>query len=368
VRDINDSSGTRYLLPIAAEFIPALGQLPSTAKVQVAVGAVDAAGNATIAPPIAASFAFALDAPPLVQLLEDTNYPNEGDQWAATSFRLADGTYANSFAAATLLTPIEGERLIKFVLYNAAATSVGFNPQLANDPTDAAHPNPVVENWEGWQDEALSTPFPDQDPFCTLCGVSSGCPVGTYPHFTFLTGGSATCAVPAVFAQPNQTFAPTKQTSAPLVVQAYRLAPDGTLGPATITPNGAYVVPAAAGGSMGMLALYVGRTSATVSRFDLAGAPGPGSLGWNPAIAHFVSLYADVSQGPAHTTTFDCPAGKPSTCFPNLATWVKRLDSAQSDVFASLSFVSNSFALNTLTPAGAASAPTTFRISRVVGH
>src|SRR5471032_3141785 len=102
-----------------------------------------------------------------------------------------------------------------------------------------------------------------------MCGRASGCPVGTYPHFNFQTGGTANCAAPPIFATPNQTLAPTKQTSAPLVLQAYRLAPDGTLGTATIAANGAYVVPAAVGGSMGMLAVYVGRTSATVSRFNL---------------------------------------------------------------------------------------------------
>jgi hypothetical protein len=253
------------------------------------------------------------------------------------------------------------------VIYNLGGT-VGFNPRLSADPSDATHPTPVVENWEGWQDEPLSALFPDPDPFCTLCGKTSGCtPGATYPHFIFLTGGTASCPSPEVTATPNQTLAPTKQTSAPLVLQAYRLNGDGSLTTASLAANGAFVVPPPSGGSMGMLAIYVGRPSNTVTRFDLPGAPGPGSLFWNSARAKYMSSYADVSQGPSKTVTLDCPAGKPSSCFPNLAEWTKRLDSAQSDVFASLPYIANSFALNTLTPMGG-STSASIPITRVITH
>jgi hypothetical protein len=360
IPDTTDPSGTRFLLPIASDFIPALGQVPSTAAVQVTAFASDAAGNTTAAPPVTASFAFALDAPPILGIVED---PNSADPDAAANFRISNNTYANSFAAPTAATPAEGERIVKYVIYNLGST-VGFAPQLAADPSDPTHPTPVVEDWEAWEDQPLSASFPDPDPFCTPCGQTTLCPGEPYVHVTFLAGGGICSSVAAT---PNQTFAPTKQTTAPLVLQVYRLNGDGSLTTAQLAANGAFVVPSPTAGSMGMLAVFVGRTSNTVTRLGL-GQAGPASLVWVPAIAKYETGYADISQGPARNNPgAECPAGKPSVCYPFLQEWDKRLDSAQSNVFASLPYTANSFALNTLTPVGGARSAT-LPITRVIAH
>src|SRR5439155_6779417 len=111
---VNAPAGTRYILPLSTEFIPALGQITSHATVIVSASASDAAGNKHALQQVA-TIQFALDAPPILAVREDPGFAS-GDPWALANFRIADGSYDKSFAAATVFTPTEGHRLTKHVV------------------------------------------------------------------------------------------------------------------------------------------------------------------------------------------------------------------------------------------------------------
>jgi len=149
----------------------------------------------------------------------------------------------------------------------------------------------------------------------------------------------------------------------------YRAANDGlTLaGDAQVAPNNAYVVPGASGGYVGMAVIYVGRTSASVTRYDLVGAPGPGQLQWNPSISHYESGYASITAPPTSITTVDCMSGY-ATCYNDLADWTKRLDSAQSNVYGGLNLAASGFASGTTNALGAVTAASTIALTRVIGQ
>jgi hypothetical protein len=369
VLDTTQPGGTyRYVLPVSTESIPALGQVTSLATVNVNAAATDAAGNAGALSPVA-SFKFALDAPPIVALVKDTNYSNEGDPWAVTSFKIANNTYANSFSAAVASTPFEGERLERWVVYNPGA-SYGLTLQLVVDPSDAAHSTPAVENWEGWDDNALTPGYVNgAGPWCFGCGTyGNGC-VGNYAGWQWLTGGFAKCPTSFVSNNPNMTYAPTKQTSAPLTLHVFRGANDGlTLaGDTQVASNNAYVVPAASGSYVGMAVIFVGRTSTSVIRYNLVGAPGPGQLSWNPSNLHYESDYASVTVPPTSTTGVDCLRGS-ATCYNNLADWTKRLNSAQSNVYGAFSWTANQFSPGTTIVIGAVTPTNTTIFSAVIGQ
>src|SRR5207244_4625074 len=161
----------------------------------------------------------------------------------------------------------------------------------------------------------------------------------------------------------------TKMSSAPLTLRGYRTSGDGTTiaGDAGVAGNGAYIVPASSNGYMGMAFLYVGRTAATVTRFNLAGAPGGARFQWNAAAGKYESPYVTVPQPPTSTTRIDCTSGAAS-CYDDLADWNKQLDSAQSNVYGALAVSANGFANGTTTAIGASTTPNTIPLTRVIGQ
>ena len=138
-------------------------------------------------------------------------------------------------------------------------------------------------------------------------------------------------------------------------------------GDAQVAPNNAYVIPGASGNYMGMAVIYVGRTSASVTRYNLIGAPGPGQLQWNSAISHYESGYASITAPPTSITTIDCLSGS-ATCYNDLADWTKRLDAAQTNVYGGLNLVANGFASGTTNALGALTTASTVALTRVIGQ
>ena len=365
---VNALDGTRYLLPLSTEFIPALGQLASQATVIVSASASDAAGNAHPFQQVA-TVQFALDAPPIVALVQNTSYSSSGDPWAVSSCRIANGTYTNCFAAATPSTPAEGNRLVEYVVYNLGA-SYGLSLQLSKDPSDSTHSSPVVEGWEGWDDIPLSAPYDPGGAWCTRCGGGGGCATG-YVWYTWLTGGSAGCPPTTTVNNPAMTYAPTKQTTAPLAMHIYRANADGVsiAGDAIVAPNNSYVIPASGGGYMGMALILVGRTSASITRGNLDVAPGPAKLNWNSTSGKYESPFALIPQPPITYDRVDCSPSPASTCYNYRSDWYKHLDSAQSNVYGALSnVVANGFASGTTTPLGASTAPSTVSLATTIGQ
>lgn len=364
---INASNGTRYVLPLSSDFIPALGQIASQATVIISASASDAAGN-THALQQVATVQFALDAPPIVAMVQNTNYLASGDPWALSACKIADGTYSNCFAAATPSTPAEGNRLVEYVVYNLGA-SYGLSFQLSADPADSTHSSPIVEGWEGWDDEPLTPAYPAGVEWCTSCG-GAGCRAPPYSqlyyHFWWLTSGSMGCPYNTIINNPSMTYAPAKQTSAPLAVHVYRANNDGATiaADALVASNNSYVIPASSGGYMGMALLFVGRTSSSVTRFNLDAAPGPAALNWNASIGKYESPFVSVPQPPSYSDRIDCNAGSARTCLNDRADWTKQLDFAQSNVYGALTnVVANGYASGTTTPLGSSTAPTTVTLT-----
>ena len=366
------SDGTRYLLPLSTEFIPALGQISSQATVYVSANATDAAGNTRVSPLQVATITFALDAPPIVAMVLNTNYATSGDPWAVSACKIANGTYTNCFAAATPSTPVEGNRLLEYIVYNLGA-SYGLSFQLSTDPADSTHSSPVVEGWEGWDDKPLTAPYPFSD-WCTSCG-GAGCRAPpfsqSYAYYFWSTGGTASCPSTRTTNNPSITYPAAKQTSAPVVVHVYRANNDGATvaGDALVASNNSYAIPASTGGYMGMALLFVGRTSASVTRYNLDVAPGPASPTWNNGTGKFESPFTSVTQPPTYSDRIDCPGTSTRTCYSDRADWFKQLDYAQSNIYGALSnVVANGFASGTTNALGASTPPTTISLTSIIGQ
>ena len=167
------------------------------------------------------------------------------------------------------------------------------------------------------------------------------------------------------------TYAPTKQTTAPLAMHIYRANADGAsiAGDAIVAPNNAYVIPASGGGYMGMALILVGRTSASITRGNLDVAPGPAKLNWNSTSGKYESPFALIPQPPISYDRVDCNPSPASTCYNYRSDWYKQLDSAQSNVYGALSnVVANGFASGTTTPLGASTAPSTVSLATTIGQ
>jgi hypothetical protein len=362
---INAPDGTRYVLPLSTEFIPPLGQILSAATIVISASAQDAAGN-THALQQVATVQIALDAPPAVAIVRNASYPQSGDPWAVSSCLISNGTYTNCFAPATASMPNEGNRLVQYVVYNLGSR-YGLSFQLGADAGDATHASAVVENWEGWNDEPLTPPYTASTPWCTACG-STGCRNEPYASF-FWANGSLTCPVDPVLNNPSQTYAPAKQTTAPLAVGVYQANNDGTTiaAPAFVTTKNAFVVPGAAGGFMGIDFIFVGRSPASVARFDLDASPAPASFQWNAAIGKYESRFASVTQPPVFFDRTDCVGTATAACYEDLADWTKRLDFAQSNVYGALNALTASgFVPGTTTALGASTPPTAISLTTTI--
>jgi len=96
VADTTQPNGVyRYLLPISTEFVPALGQVTGTANVEVSAAATDAAGNVGTLLRVA-TFKFALDAPPMLAIREDTSFAGSDHGRSRTSGSLTAHTTDHS--------------------------------------------------------------------------------------------------------------------------------------------------------------------------------------------------------------------------------------------------------------------------------
>jgi hypothetical protein len=374
----DDASGMSYLLPLSSEYISALGQLPSTATLKVFVSATDAAGNVSPYPTTpTATLTFALDAPPILAFRE---VGVGSDPWAAANMTLAGGTYLKQEAAATTSTPPEGERFVKWVVYNLGP-QIGISLTLGKDASDTVHTAAVGDDYEQYNDEPLRA-YTTASPYCQcsvqLCSGAAGSPYAWYSWY--LTGGSHPRCTNAFANNPATNYPPQKMAGGGLNMQVYLTndgvtpgAPAGVVGSNTLLP--------AASTSMGMLVVFVGRTASAISRntYNIDWASGVPQLAWTAATSTFDTPYVDVPDntsryvGPVDPScTTVSPAGadvqQATYCWSRTNSWQKKLASAQTNLYGTVTWTATASQPGTTAAAGSPTSANNVVFTRVVGH
>jgi hypothetical protein len=172
-------------------------------------------------------------------------------------------------------------------------------------------------------------------------------------------------------------YSPNKMATGGLNMQAY-LTSDGVTAGAAAGVAGSNTLVPASSSSMGMLIVFVGRTSAAITRagYYVDYASGQPQIAWDAANNAFVTPYAVVPDNASRYTAPPDPAncstnnnvGMPTFCWTANDNWNKKLASAQTNLYGALTWTATAFQPGTTAAVGAPTSASNFVFTRVVGH
>jgi hypothetical protein len=280
-----DASHAYYDLPLAAETIPALPQITSTALVSVSVSITDATGATTIVPGFNVNFH--LVGPPLA-IVEDPQYAAALKPESTYAYRISDNSYSDMWNAAWWNNN-EGVsrnyvRLLRYIVTNPAPVQVAIQPsfvQASGGSWRAAETWTWVSGTEpntSWIIDGMSF----SKALSRGGNGTSGCPTrgAGLPSCAYVNGlvwfhqnSSSTqyaCAANLPTAVTSGGSESGTYSTSDAGVQGYRIATElgGQERDANRDSTGQwFLAPAASGGTVGTLLVYVTRpVAATRSR------------------------------------------------------------------------------------------------------
>ena len=273
-----DAGVLYYDLPLSSNLIPALSSVSGPASVTVALAVTDAAGNTTMASEAATggTCTFHVIGPP-VGLAQDANYASANDVKSTYIYTIGNGLYEALYnASTTAFFPENVVRLAHYFVSNPSTLQVAFTPPALGSWSDS-------ETWTGTQYDTGTTyrmgSFDAMLPCSGLPPVHSdpgGCEnsILTTSEW-FPSGGGSSCGDPGV----STTSGPV--TSGSISTLGYYPQYGIDVASATKTGAGRYIVPAANGGTPGILSLYVVRPRGTSRSVSISGA-----APWQQDIGH----------------------------------------------------------------------------------
>jgi hypothetical protein len=289
-------------LPLSSNLVPGLAALPGPASLTATVTLTDAAGRSTTATPVSLTFHTIGD--PLA-ISEDTSYPGQGDPRSTYPYAISTGLYSTLFTLdPAAFLPEQQVRLVRYLVSNPGPASVAL--ALPSIPGGWA----MVETWPGSAGTPLGTvTYTLTSVTCSAAPTCSGMTPIAY------WGGSAGSGCGT--SPPHNV---TPETDAPVVTGgdlssfAYVQSAGVDLAPAPRTPAGHVVVPGAAGGTPGVIALYIGRPVSPPPRGYV--------LPWNGSVYQYVveDAWVKISQGATACCDYD-PESRKCFRYDTPSTW-----------------------------------------------
>jgi hypothetical protein len=274
-------------LPLSSNLIPALASVSAPASFTVALTVTDAAGNTTTASgaTTGGTYTFHVIGPP-VAIVQDLSYASANDGKSAYPYAIGNGLYGALYdASTTAFFPENVVRLVHYFVSNPSALPVAFTPPALGTWT-------ASETWTGYQhDTGMTYRMGAYDATIPCAGLPpvhsdpSGCEnsILTTPEW-FPAGGGSSCGDPGVATISGQV------TSGSLSTLGYYPQLGVDVASATKTGTGRYIVPAASGGTPGILSLYVVRPRGTSRSVAVSGA-----APWQHDIGHELKYKGSTS-------------------------------------------------------------------------